>query len=435
MQSDDNTVLVEQWKIKRLIKRLDEAKGNGTSMISLIIPTKKAITDITNMLKGELGTATNIKSNVNRKSVLTAISSATERLKLYNRTPPNGLILYTGTMLAEDGRTEKKVVIDFEPFKPINKSLYLCDNKFHVQDLKELLENEDTFGFIVVDGNGCLYGSLQGNNREVLHKFTVELPKKHGRGGQSSVRFARLRVEKRHNYLKKVAEVATQVFITNDKPNVTGLVLAGSADFKNDLYQSDLFDPRLKPKVIKIVDVSYGGENGFNQAVELAQESLANVKFVQEKKTLSKFFEEISVDSGLVVFGVHDSMKVLETGAIETLLLYENLDYHRLTLKNKETEAISIIYLNTDQLTDPKYYKDANTKADLEVVETVQLSEWLAENYVNFGATLYFITDKSSEGFQFVKGFGGIGGFLRYKVDVDKFEADDHEGDDEDDFI
>lgn len=435
MQSDDNTVLIEQWKIKRLIKRLEEAKGNGTSMISLIIPPKKAISEITKMLNDETGTATNIKSNVNRKSVLTAITSARERLKLYNRTPPNGLILYTGTVLGEDGRTEKKMVIDFEPFKPINKSLYLCDNKFHVEDLKDLLENEDVFGFIVVDGAGSLYGTLQGNNREVLHKFTVELPKKHGRGGQSSVRFARLRMEKRHNYLKKVCEVATQVFISNDRPNINGLVLAGSADFKNDLFQSDMFDQRLKPKVLKIVDVSYGGENGFNQAIELSQECLTNVKFVQEKKVLSKFFEEISVDSGLVVFGIVDTMKVLETGAIETLLLYENMDMWRLVLKNKEDETTSIIFLTSDQLTDPKHYKDANTKAELETVESLQLSEWLAENYVNFGAALNFITDKSSEGFQFVKGFGGVGGFLRYKVDVDKMDADDHEEDLEDDFI
>jgi peptide chain release factor subunit 1 len=435
MQSDDNTVLIEQWKIKRLIKRLEEAKGNGTSMISLIIPPKKAISEITKMLNDETGTATNIKSNVNRKSVLTAITSARERLKLYNRTPTNGLILYTGTVLGEDGRTEKKMVIDFEPFKPINKSLYLCDNKFHVEDLKDLLENEDVFGFIVVDGAGSLYGTLQGNNREVLHKFTVELPKKHGRGGQSSVRFARLRMEKRHNYLKKVCEVATQVFISNDRPNINGLVLAGSADFKNDLFQSDMFDQRLKPKVLKIVDVSYGGENGFNQAIELSQECLTNVKFVQEKKVLSKFFEEISVDSGLVVFGVADTMKVLETGAIETLLLYENMDMWRVVLKNKEDESTSILFLASDQLTDPKYYKDANTKAELETIESMQLSEWLAENYVNFGAALNFITDKSSEGFQFVKGFGGVGGFLRYKVDVDKMDADDHEEDLEDDFI
>jgi len=47
-------------------------------------------------------------------------------------------------------------------------------------------------------------------------------------------------------------------------------VLAGSADFKTDLANSDMFDARLKPKILKIVDVSYGGENGFNQAVELS---------------------------------------------------------------------------------------------------------------------------------------------------------------------
>lgn len=38
------------------------------------------------------------------------------------------------------------------------------------------------------------------------------------------------------------------------------------------------------------------------------------------------------------------------------------------------------------------------------------LLEWFANNYKNFGATLEIITDKSQEGAQFVKGFGGIGG-------------------------
>ncbi len=55
-----------------------------------------------------------------------------------------------------------------------------------------------------MDGNGSLFGTLSGNTREVLHKFQVDLPKKHGRGGQSALRFARLRLEKRHNYVRKV---------------------------------------------------------------------------------------------------------------------------------------------------------------------------------------------------------------------------------------
>ena len=66
------------------------------------------------------------------QSVLGAITSAQQRLKLYNKVPPNGLVVYTGTVMTEDGK-EKKVNIDFEPFKPINTSLYLCDNKFHTE--------------------------------------------------------------------------------------------------------------------------------------------------------------------------------------------------------------------------------------------------------------------------------------------------------------
>lgn len=53
------------------------------------------------------------------------------------------------------------------------------------------------------------------------------------------------------------------------------------------------------------------------------------------------------------------------------------------------------------------------------MVEREPLAEWLCNNYSKFGAKLEFITDKSQEGFQFVKGFGGIGGFLRFKIELE----------------
>ena len=185
---------VQMWKVKKLIKSLEAARGNGTSMISLIIPPKDQISRGAKMLADEFGTASNIKSRVNRLSVLGAITSVQQRLKLYSKVPPNGLVIYCGTIVGK----EKKVNIDFEPFKPINTSLYLCDNKFHTEALQALLADDNKFGFIIMDGNGALFGTLCGNTREVLHKFTVDLPKKHGRGGQSALRFARLRLEKRH---------------------------------------------------------------------------------------------------------------------------------------------------------------------------------------------------------------------------------------------
>lgn len=149
-------------------------------MISLIIPPKDQVSRVSKMLADEFGTASNIKSRVNRLSVLGAITSVQHRLKLYTKVPQNGLVIYCGTIVTEEGK-EKKVNIDFEPFKPINTSLYLCDNKFHTEALSALLADDNKFGFIVMDGNGALFGTLQGNTREVLHKFTVDLPKKHGK--------------------------------------------------------------------------------------------------------------------------------------------------------------------------------------------------------------------------------------------------------------
>merc|ERR1719502_1022700 len=276
------------------------------------------------MLTEEAGTASCIKSRVNRLSVLSAITSTQQRLKRYNRTPPNGLIVYCGEVLTPEGK-EKKVTIDFEPFKPINTTLYMCDNRFHTEPIKELLEGDDRFGFLIMDGNGSLFGTVQGSHREVLHKFSVDLPKKHGRGGQSALRFARLRLEKRHNYVRKVGELATQFFVPNGQtPSIKGLIVPGSAEFKQTLTtDADLFDPRLAAIVIPpLLDISYGGETGFNQAIELASETLRNVKFIQEKKLISKFLDEVSQDTGKFCYGIHQTMQALEAGTCETLILW-----------------------------------------------------------------------------------------------------------------
>ncbi|KAM3269919.1 hypothetical protein P3S67_029825 [Capsicum chacoense] len=146
-------------------------------------------------------------------------------------------------------------------------------------------------------------------------------------------------MEKRHNYVRKAAELATQFYINPaiNQPNVTGLILAGSADFKMELSQSNMFDRRLKGKILKVADVSNGGEDGFNQAIKLSAEKLGNVKFMQEIHIIGKYFEEMSLDSGKYVVGLDDTLKVLETGAVETLIVWENLDLTRYVLKNNSS--------------------------------------------------------------------------------------------------
>jgi len=78
-----------------------------------------------------------------------------------------------------------------------------------------------------------------------------------------------------------------------------------------------------------VVDVSYGGENGFNQAIALAAESLANVNFVQEKRLIQKYFDEINQDSSRYCFGIEGTLKALELRAVETHRMGE-LGHHPL---------------------------------------------------------------------------------------------------------
>jgi len=413
---------IEIWKIQRMIKNLANARGNGTSMISLVMPPTEDLHKINQMLTNEFGTASNIKSRVNRLSVLSAIKSTQERLKLYNKMPLNGLVIFCGTILTENNK-EKKVTIDFEPFKPINKFLYLCDNRFHTEPLNELLISEEKYGFIIIDGNGTLFGKLAGSNKEILQDISVELPKKHGRGGQSAMRFARLRLEKRHNYLIKISELSVKHFITDDKINVSGLIVAGSAEFKQQLTSKDLLDPRLQNKIISVLDIAYGGNKGFEQAIELSQESLGNLKFIQEKKLLQNYMDEINQDTGKYCFGINDTIYALESGAIDKLLCYQDLELYRVKVKNnineEETKFLSIDTRNTLNLN------------EFEILEEELFVDWISQNYNNFGCELYYISNYTTEGSQFCRGFGGIGAILRYPIEFNDYnlEEDDLEED------
>lgn len=47
-----------------------------------------------------------------------------------------------------------------------------------------------------MDGNGALFGTLCGNTRDVLHRFTVDLPKKHGNGNDVIIKFKMYEIQK-----------------------------------------------------------------------------------------------------------------------------------------------------------------------------------------------------------------------------------------------
>ena len=55
---------IEIWKVKRLIKMLEDARGSGTSMISLILPPGDQVSRAAKMLAEEYGTASNVRAKI-----------------------------------------------------------------------------------------------------------------------------------------------------------------------------------------------------------------------------------------------------------------------------------------------------------------------------------------------------------------------------------
>lgn len=52
-----------------------------------------------------------------------------------------------------------------------------------------------------------------------------------------------------------------------------------------------------------------------------------------------RYFDEISQDTGKYCFGVEDTLKALEMGAVEILIVYENLDTMRYVLRVHGAES------------------------------------------------------------------------------------------------
>jgi len=234
-----------------------------------------------------------------------------------------------------------------------------------------------------------------------------------------------LRIEKRRNYVRKVCELATQHFISDEKPTVTGLVVAGSAELKGQVVASELFDPRLMAVLLRpLVDVSYGGEHGFGLAIDYVSDRLKGLKLVQEKRLLTRFLDEVSRDTGMYCFGIADTARALEMGAMEKIIMWESFGALRLTLQNPQSGEVRVRFCGPEDVSSGEAFLCPDTQVQLDVIERSTFLEWIVEAHKGFGATLELVTHRSTQGSQFCKGFGGVGGLLRYRVQMDEHGSD-----------
>ena len=399
---------LEKYEFKRKLEELHSAKGRATELVSLYIPPTKQISDVVAYLRNEYAQSSNIKSKSTKKNVMWAIDSLMGKLRYFRKPPKNGVVLFVGHKSSSGDQTEAISYV-IEPPEPITTFLYRCDSSFYLEPLEEMGKEKECYGLIVIDRREATIGLLRGKRIETIKKVQSRVPSKHGMGGQSQRRFERLIEIAAHEYFKKIGGIITDAFLNE---NIKGIIVGGPGATKDFFVGKDYLHHELKKKIIDTFDVGYTDEYGLRELVENASSALSNIDLMREKRLIQTLMKEIIKEQGLGAYGEDEIRKFLKIGAVETLLLSEDLRKYRIKIRCPICEYIE------EKTVDDKNFEPGDCKkcsASLIIDEMEDIVEELSKTAENTGTKVELISTDSSEGETLSKAFGGVAAILRFR--------------------
>ena len=412
---------LELFRLRKTLNSLARKEGSHTELITIYVPPGKQISDALSLLRDEYGTASNIKSNVTRKNVLDAIVKAQQKLKLFKDPGEKGIVIFCGALPQEGGgpgteRMESYVII---PPEPIRVFLYRCDSRFHTEHLQEMLREKETYGILLVDASEATIATLQGKRLEIVRKMHSGVAGKTRAGGQSARRYERLRDMQLNEYFTRVGAHANEAFLPID--TLKGIIVGGPGPTKYDFEKGDYLNYQLKNKIIDTIDTAYVEEQGVKEVVDKAPEIMRKVRYIEEKEIMQKFLYEVGHDTGMITYGEAEVRRLLQAGAVRTLIMSESLDLVRVTVKcsacgyEEQHTLKSQEEANFEQSLVGKPCPKC-TAPSLAVVDKKDVVDDLAEMAEAANTDVEIISGETEEGQMLKNAFGGIAAMLRFKL-------------------
>ena len=327
----------QKHQLKKFIKEIESYRGKHTELVSVYIPQGYDMIKIIQHLDQEKGTATNIKSAATRKNVIDSLERMTQHLRLFKKTPENGLAVFSGNVAEREGKQDFKVW-SIEPPVPVKTRMYRCDKEFVVDLLRDMLEIKEIYALVIVDRRDANIALLKGKSIVPVLKTHSEVPGKTKAGGQSAARFERIREGAKIEHFKKVAEYMKEQFLGNKE--LKGIIVGGPGPTKYDFIDSGYITTEVRNKIIAIKDLSYTGEFGLQELVDKSQDVLSKEGITEEKQLMGKFFEVLAKNPAKVSYGEAEVMKNLKLGAADILLLSESLEDEKIEIFEKEAGLV-----------------------------------------------------------------------------------------------
>lgn len=328
---------VQRHHLKKFVKELETYRGRHTELVSVYVPAGYEITKIIGHLAQEQGTAENIKSTSTRKNVIDALEKMIQHLKLFKRTPEHGLIAFSGNVAEREGQSDVRVW-SIEPPIVMNQRLYRCDKEFILDPLKEICEECNVYGLVVLDRRDAIVALLKGKSIVPLVKTHSEVPGKFRAGGQSAARFARQREGAVKDHFKKVADYIKEQFL--EMTALKGIIVGGPGPTKYDFVESGYITDQLRKKIIGIKDLGYTEEFGLQELVDKSEDLLSQEEVAGEKKLVNKFLTLLATNQKIVGYGFDRVLELLKMGVVDTLLLSESLTDKDIEMFEQEAEKL-----------------------------------------------------------------------------------------------
>ena len=222
----------------------------------------------------------------------------------------------------------------------------------------------------------------------------------------SQGRYDRLREDAINEFLTKVGEVASNIFL---EEKVIGVLIGGPGPVKERMVKEDYLHYQIKNKVLAVKDVGYTDEYGLEELVKRSEDVLQQAEIFKEKKLLSDFFVRLREGENAIV-GLEKTLKALEACAIDELIIVEDFEYVRKHLVCENGHKKVAIMKRDEKAKCEICGKDMSVEREEEIFDEIVLK---AEE---IGAKVSIVSDETEEGKGF-KSMGGIGALLRFKIE------------------
>ncbi len=411
-KENQKTEIMNKYQLKKTIKELKEKRGRNTELVSVYVPQGYDLNKISTFITSEQSEAENIKSKQTRKNVKAALDKIGRRIKEVGRTPEKGVAFFAGNVSEREGRPDIQLW-EIVPPQPIESRRYRCDKEFVTKPLEEMVVNDKVYGLIVADKRDAAIGFLQGNSIKTAYTMESNVPGKTRAGGQSSQRFERIRKEMYKTFMKEISEKAKNAFLPKKRDGkLLGIVLGGPGFTKDKIIEEGYLHQELEEEIITTESTNYSGKDALEELVEKAEESIEDSEVVIEKKLVTEFFQNLKEENGKAEYGLEYVLKALEMGAVDKLLITENIDlYHaEYTCENEHSKEI---YEKKPEIDDSITCDDCGREMDLE--EISDIIDILAEKAEEMSSDLELISTDHEEG-ERLSHMTGIAAILRYRI-------------------